>query len=239
MEKTLIIVPTYNEIENIASLLDAVFSINLAVDVLVVDDDSPDGTAKKVMHLMGKYPKQLFLEVRPEKKGLGIAYTYGFKWALKRQYEYIFEMDADFSHDPKEIKPMKDLLDTSCDLVVGSRYLNGINVVNWPLGRMLLSYFASMYVRLITGMPVNDATAGFVGYKRNVLESIDLNTIRFVGYAFQIEMKYKVWLKKFTIQEHPIIFLNRSMGKSKMDKKIIWEAMFGVLYLRLKHSLGW
>lgn len=237
MEKTLIIIPTYNEIENIAELLATVFSYNKTVDVLVVDDSSPDGTAASVKSLMGNYPKRLFLEERPEKKGLGIAYTYGFKWALKRNYQFIFEMDADFSHDPKEIQPMKDLLLNSCDVVVGSRYLNGVNVVNWPLGRILLSYFASKYVRMITGMPLTDATAGFVGYKRDALEAIDLNAIRFVGYAFQIEMKYKTWLKKFVIKEHPIIFVNRKLGHSKMDKKIIWEAMFGVLYLRLKHRL--
>ncbi len=239
MEKTLIIVPTYNEIEVISSLITTIFAHNVAVDVLVVDDNSPDGTATAVTEMMGEYSKRLFLEVRPEKMGLGIAYTFGFKWALKRQYQYIFEMDADLSHDPKEINSMNNLLASSCDVVVGSRYLNGVNVVNWPLGRILLSYFASMYVRLITGMPIKDATAGFVGYRRSVLEKIDLDAIRFVGYAFQIEMKYKAWLQKFTIQEHPIIFVNRELGKSKMDKKIIWEAMFGVLYLRIKNSLAW
>jgi dolichol-phosphate mannosyltransferase len=198
----------------------------------VVDDQSPDGTADQVLKMIKKFPKRLFLESRTDKKGLGTAYVHGFKWALRRKYSYVFEMDADFSHNPKELISMMTLLKNQADLVVGSRYIKGVNVVNWPLGRILLSYFASLYVRLITGMPIKDATAGFVGYKRQVLEAIDLDQIKFVGYAFQIELKYKAWLKKFKLIEHPIIFTNRVKGKSKMNGSIIWEALFGVLFLR-------
>ncbi|MDA9016122.1 polyprenol monophosphomannose synthase [Flavobacteriaceae bacterium] len=232
MEKTLIIVPTYNEIENIESLIKAVFENNLALDVLVVDDQSPDGTADCVIQMMETYPQRLFLESRADKKGLGTAYVHGFNWALRRDYEYIFEMDADFSHNPKELDSMLSLLQQHADVVVGSRYIKGVNVVNWPLSRVLLSYFASIYVRLITGMPIKDSTAGFVGYRRAVLESIDMNQVKFVGYAFQIELKYKSWLKKFNLVEHPIVFTNRAKGKSKMNGSIIWEALFGVLFLR-------
>ena len=203
------------------------------MDVLIVDDMSPDGTADCVLEMMHVFSKRLFLETRSDKKGLGTAYVHGFKWALRRNYQYIFEMDADFSHNPKELGPMLDLLKTDVDLVVGSRYVKGVNVVNWPLSRILLSYFASLYVRILTGMPVKDATAGFVGYRRAVLESLDLNEIKFIGYAFQIELKYKAWLKKFKLVEHPIVFLNRTKGKSKMNGGIIWEALFGVLFLRL------
>ena len=232
MENTLIIIPTYNEIENIESIIEAVFSSVLPWDVLVVDDQSPDGTADQVLKMMKKFPKRLFLESRADKKGLGTAYVHGFHWALRRKYSYIFEMDADFSHNPKELSSMMALLKNQADLVVGSRYIKGVNVVNWPLGRILLSYFASFYVRLITGMPIKDATAGFVGYKRQVLEAIDLDQIKFVGYAFQIELKYKAWLKNFKLIEHPIIFTNRVKGKSKMNGSIICEALFGVLFLR-------
>ena len=233
MENTLIIIPTYNEIENIKSIIEEVFNKDLPLDVLIVDDMSPDGTADCVLEMMHVFSKRLFLETRSDKKGLGTAYVHGFKWALRRNYQYIFEMDADFSHNPKELGPMLDLLKTDVDLVVGSRYVKGVNVVNWPLSRILLSYFASLYVRILTGMPVKDATAGFVGYRRAVLESLDLNEIKFVGYAFQIELKYKAWLKKFKLVEHPIVFLNRTKGKSKMNGGIIWEALFGVLFLRL------
>ena len=233
MKNTLIIVPTYNEIENIESLIEMIFENDLPLDVLVVDDQSPDGTADRVIQIMKTFPKRLFLESRADKKGLGTAYIYGFKWALRRDYEYIFEMDADLSHNPKELIPMLSLLQRDTDLVIGSRYIKGVNVVNWPLSRVLLSYFASVYVRLITGMPIKDSTAGFVGYRRNVLESIDLDQVKFVGYAFQIELKYKSWLKKFKLVEHPIIFTNRAKGKSKMNGSIIWEALFGVLFLRI------
>ncbi len=233
MEKTLIIIPTYNEIENIESIINAVFSTDLGLDILVVDDESPDGTGQKVLSLMERFPQHLFLESRSNRTGLGSAYVHGFQWALRRNYAYIFEMDADFSHNPKEIQPMLALLEKEADLVVGSRYIKGVNVVNWPLSRILLSYFASLYVRLITGMPIKDATAGFVGYRSEVLKAIEIDQIKFVGYAFQIELKYKAWLKKFKLMEHPIVFTNRVKGKSKMNGSIIWEALYGVLFLRL------
>ena len=233
MEKTLIIIPTYNEIENIESIIEAVFSTPVAVVILVVDDESPDGTGQKVLSLMERFPKRLFLESRSNRTGLGSAYVHGFQWALRRNYTYIFEMDADFSHNPKEIQPMLALLEKEADLVVGSRYIKGVNVVNWPLSRILLSYFASLYVRLITGMPIKDATAGFVGYRSEVLKAIEIDQVKFVGYAFQIELKYKAWLKKFKLIEHPIVFTNRVKGKSKMNGSIIWEALYGVLFLRL------
>ncbi len=233
MEKTLIIIPTYNEIENIKSIIEAVFDTQLGVNILVVDDQSPDGTGAEVLEMISRFPHQLFLESRSDKTGLGSAYVHGFKWALRRDYEYIFEMDADFSHNPNELSPMLNILQKDSDVVVGSRYVKGVNVVNWPLSRILLSYFASLYVRLITSMPIKDATAGFVGYRRKVLESMDLDQIKFVGYAFQIELKYKAWLKKFKLEEHPIVFLNRTKGKSKMNGSIIWEALFGVLFLRI------
>ena len=233
MEKTLIIIPTYNEIENIKSIIEAVFDTQLGVNILVVDDQSPDGTGAEVLEMISRFPHQLFLESRSDKTWLGIAYVHGFKWALRRDYEYIFEMDADFSHNPNELSPMLNILQKDSDVVVGSRYVKGVNVVNWPLSRILLSYFASLYVRLITSMPIKDATAGFVGYRRKVLESMDLDQIKFVGYAFQIELKYKAWLKKFKLEEHPIVFLNRTKGKSKMNGSIIWEALFGVLFLRI------
>jgi dolichol-phosphate mannosyltransferase len=233
MEKTLIIIPTYNEIENIESIIEAVFSTPVAVAILVVDDESPDGTGQKVLSLMERFPKRLFLESRSNRTGLGSAYVHGFQWALRRNYAYIFEMDADFSHNPKEIQSMLALLEKEADLVVGSRYIKGVNVVNWPLSRILLSYFASLYVRLITGMPIKDATAGFVGYRSEVLKAIEIDQVKFVGYAFQIELKYKAWLKKFKLIEHPIVFTNRVKGKSKMNGSIIWEALYGVLFLRL------
>ena len=233
MEKTLIIIPTYNEIENIESIIEAVFSTPVAVAILVVDDESPDGTGQKVLSLMERFPKRLFLESRSNRTGLGSAYVHGFQWALRRNYAYIFEMDADFSHNPKEIQPILALLEKEADLVVGSRYIKGVNVVNWPLSRILLSYFASLYVRLITGMPIKDATAGYVGYRSEVLKAIEIDQVKFVGYAFQIELKYKAWLKKFKLIEHPIVFTNRVKGKSKMNGSIIWEALYGVLFLRL------
>ena len=233
-EKILIIIPTFNEIENISKIIMTVFDTGLSINILVVDDQSPDGTGQEVRKLMKTFPNKLFLESRSGKKGLGSAYIDGFKWALKSDYKYIFEMDADFSHQPKELKSMIKILDSNVDLVIGSRYVNGVNVVNWPLGRILLSYFASFYVQFITGMPIKDPTAGFVGYKRRVLEAIDLDKIKFIGYAFQIELKYKAWIKNFLIKEHPIIFINRVYGKSKMSGNIVWEALFGVLLLRLK-----
>ena len=233
-EKTLIIIPTFNEIENISKIIMTVFDTGLSINILVVDDQSPDGTGQEVKKLMKSFPNRLFLESRLGQKGLGSAYIDGFKWALKSDYKYIFEMDADFSHQPKELKSMIKILDSNVDLVIGSRYVNGVNVVNWPLGRILLSYFASFYVQFITGMPIKDPTAGFVGYNRRVLETINIDNIKFIGYAFQIELKYKAWIKNFLIKEHPIIFINRVYGKSKMSGNIIWEALFGVLFLRLK-----
>ena len=233
-EKTLIIIPTFNEIENISKIIIAIFDTGLSINILVVDDQSPDGTGQEVRKLMKTFPNRLFLESRSGKKGLGSAYIDGFKWALKSDYKYIFEMDADFSHQPKELKSMIKILDSNVDLVIGSRYVKGVNVVNWPLSRILLSYFASFYVQFITGMPIKDPTAGFVGYKRRVIETIDIDNIKFIGYAFQIELKYRAWTKNFIIKEHPIIFINRVYGKSKMSGNIIWEAFFGVLLLRLK-----
>lgn len=232
MEKALVIIPTFNEAENIQSIIEATIAEKI-IDVLVVDDSSPDGTAAIVREIIKSYPKKIFLEVKKNKAGLGRAYVHGFKWAIDREYDFIFEMDADFSHDPKELKKMLDYLKQGKDMVIGSRYVKGVNVVNWPLSRVLLSYFASIYVRLITAMPIKDPTAGFVGYKRKVLEAINLNKIRFVGYAFQVEMKYKTWRKKFSYIEHPIIFTNRTFGVSKMDGKIIWEGLFGVLILKI------
>ena len=234
MQRTLVIIPTYNEKENIESIIEAAFALypkNL--HILVVDDSSPDGTIAIVKSLIQKHESRLFLKVRPEKNGLGAAYLDGFQWALKQDYEYIFEMDADFSHNPEELGKMQQYLEKDSDVIVGSRYVNGINVVDWPLSRILLSYGASLYVRFLLNFHVKDPTAGFVGYKRAVLKTLDLDTIRFKGYAFQIEMKYKAYLNKFRIKEHSIIFVNRSKGVSKMDGKIIWEALYGIWYLIL------
>ena len=211
MEKALVIIPTYNEAENIKKVIEATIR-EKKFDVLVVDDSSPDGTATIVKEIIKSYPKKIFLEVKKNKDGLGRAYIHGFKWAVDKMYDYIFEMDADFSHNPSELLTMLDYLKEGKDMVIGSRYIKGINVVNWPLGRIILSYLASVYVRLITSMPIKDPTAGFVGYKREVLEEIVLDKVKFVGYAFQVEMKYKTWRKKFSYIEHPIIFTNRTLG---------------------------
>ena len=237
MEKALVIIPTFNGAENIQKVIEASIKEN-SFDILVVDDSSPDGTATIVKEMIKLYPQKIFLEIRETKDGLGRAYVHGFKWAIKKKYDYIFEMDADFSHNPIELSKMLGYLKKGEDMVVGSRYVKGINVVNWPLGRILLSYFASVYVRVITSMPIKDPTAGFVGYKREVLESIALDKIKFVGYAFQVEMKYKTWRKKFSYVEHPIIFKNRILGLSKMDGGIIWEGLLGVLILRINDIFG-
>ena len=205
-----------------------------AFNILVVDDSSPDGTANLVLELMKTHSKRLFLEQRVRKEGLGKAYIHGFIWALENKYDYIFEMDADLSHDPKELSAMLAYLKSDFDLVIGSRYIKGINVVNWPLSRILLSYMASLYVRWITFMPIKDPTAGFVGYTRAVLEQLDFKKIKFVGYAFQIEMKFKIWKKGSKYKEHPIVFTNRVLGVSKMNGKIIWEALSAVLILRIR-----
>lgn len=235
MNDGIVIIPTYNEIENIESIIRTVFSLQKPFHVLIIDDNSPDHTAQKVIALQEEYPGRLFLEQRSKKSGLGTAYVHGFKWALEREYEYIFEMDADFSHNPHDLEKLYD----SCrfgiyDVAIGSRYVTGVNVVNWPLSRVLLSYFASVYVRLITGMEIRDTTAGFVCYKKNVLKSINLDKIKFIGYAFQIEMKYRAYAKKFKIVEVPIIFTDRTKGQSKMSNSIIKEAIFGVIVLRVK-----
>ena len=239
MQDAIVIIPTYNEIENIEVILTAVFSQYNEVHVLVVDDNSPDQTAQKVETLQATFGQRLFLLKRTGKLGLGTAYIEGFKWCLSRHYEFIFEMDADFSHNPKDLQSLYEACKTQqADVAVGSRYIMGVNVVNWPLSRVLLSYGASLYVRLITGMKVLDPTAGFVCYKRNVLEAIDLNAIRFIGYAFQIEMKYIAYKKNFNIKEIPIIFTDRLHGVSKLNKGIIKEAILGVIKIRLKTILG-
>ncbi len=237
MSEGLVIIPTYNEIENIERIIRAVFDLPKAYDVLVVDDASPDGTAAVVQQLMTVFPDRLHLEMRQGKTGLGTAYIHGFKWALEREYQYIFEMDADFSHRPTDLPRLHRACLDGADVAVGSRYKKGVNVVNWPLYRILLSYGASFYVKLITGMRVHDPTAGFVCYNRKVLEALDLDQVRFVGYAFQIEMKYRAYRKKFKIQEVSIVFTDREHGQSKMSKTIIWEAIFGVLGMRVRSLL--
>ncbi|MCO6148008.1 polyprenol monophosphomannose synthase [Flavobacterium sp. NRK1] len=238
MSEGIVIIPTYNEIENIESIIRAVFLVDTAFDVLIVDDNSPDGTADKVKELQAEYAGRLFLEVRAGKSGLGTAYVHGFKWAINRKYEYIFEMDADFSHNPQDLEKLYNACVKGADMAIGSRYVTGVNVVNWPLNRVLMSYYASSYVRLITGMTIRDATAGFICYRRKVLESINLDRIKFVGYAFQIEMKYRAHANGFNIVEVPIIFTDRTKGESKMSNAIIKEAIFGVVALRIKRMLN-
>ena len=234
MSAGIVIIPTYNEIENIERIIHSVFQLPSSFHLLIVDDNSPDGTAAKVKELQIKYNDRLFLEVRQKKSGLGTAYVHGFKWALSHNYEYIYEMDADFSHNPNDLEKLYEACKNRADLAIGSRYSKGVNVVNWPLNRVLLSYFASVYVKMITGMKIHDATAGFICYRRNVLETINLDKIRFVGYAFQIEMKYRAFVKKFKIVEVPIIFTDRTLGESKMSGAIIREAVFGVIMLRIR-----
>jgi dolichol-phosphate mannosyltransferase len=234
MEKRVVIIPTYNEIENIESIIKAVFILQTPFDVLIVDDNSPDGTAIAVKELQTKFSDRLFIEVRKNKSGLGTAYVHGFKWALVNNYDYIFEMDADFSHNPKDLEKLHQACIDGADLAIGSRYSKGVNVVNWPLSRVLLSYFASVYVRMITGMKIADATAGFVCYKRKLLETVNLDKVKFIGYAFQIEMKYRAFVNKCVIVEVPIIFTDRTKGQSKMSGSIIKEAVFGVIMLRIK-----
>ncbi|OBX23123.1 MULTISPECIES: polyprenol monophosphomannose synthase [Bizionia] len=234
MPDTIVIIPTFNEIENIEAIIRAVFSQEKVFHVLVVDDSSPDLTAEKVKELQVEFPERLHLLQRQEKTGLGTAYIAGFKWCLERDYAYVFEMDADFSHNPNDLIRLYNACHIEhADLAVGSRYVKGVNVVNWPMSRILLSYFASKYVRLITRMKIHDTTAGFVCYKRQVLETIDLNSIKFVGYAFQIEMKFKAYLKDFQIVEIPVIFTDRSKGKSKMSGGIISEAILGVISMKI------
>lgn len=233
MTKQLVIIPTYNEIENIHSIIRAVLRQPVDFDVLVVDDNSPDGTANAVHELMAEHPERVYILERPGKQGLGTAYLAGFAWALERGYHYVIEMDADFSHNPDDLPRLyKACAEDGADVAVGSRYVSGVNVVNWPLGRVLMSYFASVYVRMVTGMDVRDATAGFVCYRAEVLYTMELDKVHFKGYAFQIEMKYTAMLCGFRVEEVPIIFMNRKLGTSKMNSSIFGEAFFGVLKLR-------
>ncbi len=230
---SVVIIPTYNECENAAAIIEAVLSLATLMDVLVVDDGSPDGTAAIVKSKQTEHPGRIHLIERSGKLGLGTAYITGFRWALEHGYEYIFEMDADFSHNPLDLEKLYSACANGADVAVGSRYVTGVNVVNWPMSRVLMSYFASKYVRLITGMPVHDTTAGFVCYRRRVLEAMELDKIRFKGYAFQIEMKFTARQLGFRIEEVPIIFVNRVLGTSKMSSGIFSEAMFGVIRLKI------
>ena len=235
MSDTLVIIPTYNEKENIEAIIKTVFEQDKKFHILVVDDNSPDGTAAIVDDLILRYSNCLFIEKREGKNGLGTAYIHGFKWAIEKKYDYIIEMDADFSHNPVDLVRLYNACkNEGADVSIGSRYSQGVNVVNWPMKRVLLSYFASKYVRFITRIPVHYTTAGFVCYKRRVLETINLTTIRFVGYAFQIEMKFKAWKHNFNIKEVSVIFTDRTEGTSKMNEGIIYEALFGVLKMRFK-----
>ncbi|MFT5619072.1 MAG: dolichol-phosphate mannosyltransferase [Arenicella sp.] len=234
MKERIVIIPTYNEIENIEAVIRAVMGLSIEFHAMIVDDGSPDGTGDKVRELQTEFPNQILLEERKEKSGLGTAYIHGFKKCLVLGYEYIFEMDADFSHNPKDLVYLYEACaEKGGDMAIGSRYVTGVNVVNWPMSRVMLSYFASHYVRMITGMPIADTTAGFKCYSRKVLEKIDLDKIRFVGYAFQIEMKFTAWKYGFKLVEVPIIFTDRTKGKSKMSKNIIREAVFGVLQMKI------
>lgn len=235
MYDSVVIIPTYNEKENIENITRAVFSLEKEFDILVIDDGSPDGTASIVKNLQNEFNGRLHLIERKGKLGLGTAYIAGFKWALANGYQYIFEMDADFSHNPNDlIKLHKACSEEGADLAIGSRYITGVNVVNWPIGRVLMSYFASKYVRIVTGMKIADTTAGFKCYRKEVLETIGLDEIKFKGYAFQIEMKYTTYKCGFTIKEVPIIFINRVLGVSKMNGGIFGEAVFGVIRLKLR-----
>lgn len=235
--KKLVIIPTYNERESIPAILQAVLALPQDFHILVVDDSSPDGTADLVRNLQEDYPRQLHLTVREVKDGLGKAYLHGFAWALEQGYDLIFEMDADFSHNPADLPRLLEAA-READMVIGSRYKNGVNVVNWPMGRVLLSYFASRYVRFILSLPVHDTTAGFVCFRRKVLEEIGLNSIGLKGYGFQVEMKYRAYKKGFRLAEVPIVFTNRVLGESKMNGGIIGEAVFGVIKLKIKSLLN-
>lgn len=234
MSNCLVVIPTYNEIENIEAIVKKVFSLSHRFDLLIVDDGSPDGTAQVVKELQREFfSDRLFLQERKGKLGLGTAYIHGFKWALERGYDYIFEMDADFSHNPEDLVRLYEACLAGSDVAIGSRYSNGVNVVNWPMGRVLMSYFAGHYVRFITGMPVMDPTAGFICYSSKVLRALELDKIRFVGYAFQIEMKFNTWKRGFKITEVPIIFTDRTRGQSKMSAGIFKEAVMGVISLKI------
>lgn len=233
---SIVIIPTYNERENIENIIRAVFALEKVFHILIIEDGSPDGTASIVKTLQQEFPERLFMIERKGKLGLGTAYIAGFKWSLEHDYEYIFEMDADFSHNPADLPRLyKACAEEGADVAIGSRYISGVNVVNWPMGRVLMSYFASKYVRLITGLPIHDTTAGFKCYRREVLQTIDLDGIRFKGYAFQIEMKFTAYKCGFKIVEVPVIFINRELGTSKMNSSIFGEAVFGVIKLKM-HS---
>ncbi|OIP00844.1 MAG: dolichyl-phosphate beta-D-mannosyltransferase [Bacteroidetes bacterium CG2_30_32_10] len=235
MTDSIVIIPTYKEKENIEKIIRKVFSLSKEFHILIIEDNSPDGTADIVRKLMIEFSEKLFMEERKGKLGLGTAYIHGFKWALKHTYQFIFEMDADFSHNPDDLLRLYNACAVKGgDVAIGSRYINGVNVVNWPMGRVLMSYYASAYVRFITRMKIRDTTAGFKCYKREVLETIDLNKVKFTGYAFQIEMKFTAWKLGFKIIEVPIIFTDRTEGQSKMSKGIFKEAVLGVLSLKLK-----
>ena len=234
---SIVIIPTYNEKENIENIIRAVFGLEKVFHILVVEDNSPDGTADIVRRMQKEFPERLFMIERKGKLGLGTAYITGFRWAIEKKYDYIFEMDADFSHNPNDLPRLYAAChDQGTDLSIGSRYVSGVNVVNWPMGRVLMSYFASKYVRIITGVKIHDTTAGFVCYRRSVLETIELDKVRFKGYALQIEMKYTAYKCGFKITEVPVIFVNRELGTSKMNSSIFGEAVFGVIRLRLD---GW
>ncbi len=235
-EKILVIIPTYNEIDNIDKIIREIRAVNAMIDILVVDDNSPDGTAKRIMEIKKSVPN-LFIIEREGKLGLGTAYVAGFKYALAKGYRYIFEMDADYSHDPKEIPNFLKAINDA-DLVIGSRYIKGVNVVNWPLSRLLLSYYANKYTHFVTGLPLADSTSGYKCFRREVLESINLDDIHSGGYSFQIEMNFKAWKKGFRLYEIPIIFIDRSIGKSKMSKKIVREAVLMVWKLKFRSILG-
>lgn len=236
---SLVVIPTYNERENIENVVRRIFSLPHSFHILVVDDNSPDGTAAIIRDLQSQFPDQLFLETREGKLGLGTAYIFGFKWALQRNYQYIFEMDADLSHNPDDLLHLYDACaNKGYDVAVGSRYVDGVNVVNWPIGRVLMSYFASIYVRVITGLPIHDTTAGFKCYRRKVLETINLDEIKFTGYAFQIEMKFAAWKLGFKLKEVSIVFTDRTEGVSKMSSGIFKEAVLGVLLLRWKSLIN-
>lgn len=233
MSDSIVIIPTYNEKENIEKIIRKVFALSVPFHILIIDDGSPDGTAGIVRTLQQEYPTSLHLENRTGKQGLGTAYIHGFKWALLHQYDYIYEMDADFSHNPEDLVRLREAAVNGADLAIGSRYITGINVVNWPMSRVLLSFYASKYVQWVTGMDIKDTTAGFKCYRRRVLETIDFDKIKFVGYAFQIEMKFTTWKHGFRIVEVPIIFTDRSEGESKMSKGIVKEAILGVLQMKI------
>ena len=234
LHDSVVLIPTYNEKENIENIIRAVFNLPESFDILVIDDNSPDGTASIVKNLQNEFPERLHIVARKGKLGLGTAYIAGFKWAIEHSYDYIFEMDADFSHNPEDLLRLKAACrDNGADVAIGSRYVSGVNVVNWPMGRVIMSYYASKYVRMVTGMKIHDTTAGFVCYRREVLETIELDKIQFKGYAFQIEMKFTAVKCGFNVQEVPIIFINRVLGESKMSGGIFSEAVIGVIRLKL------